>query len=1071
MCDIAQVLESAQRPDERLRKVIDLLRDLVPYTHCALLCAEGVPAPELLLVPAPSEAGLPAVRSVLQRLLVSLQDAAVHHKASALASAAALGWRSHLAVPLVGLDRVVGLLAVGQDAPDAFTEEHLALLSVVASQVAVYLAALATRMQEERYRQIVETSLEGIFQVAADDRFVFVNERMAELTGYTRDELVGQPGEILDMPDDAAATQERRAARHGGDLRKAQYERTLRRKDGSAHWIHVSLVPLVDDRGGYDGFFGVALDIQQRKLAEEALREEERRRHDDLVADRDRLQQILDVLPSGLVIMDASSNVTMLNRAARALLGRNVVGLAREEFNFDARRPDGTALPWHDLPTVRALELGEPSQDVQLLLRHATTGSDIPVLQSVALLRDAAGSTVGIVTALQDISPLKAVEHEREQLLVQTAEARDRLQQIIEFLPVGLILYDGEAQRVGMNRTAVDILGTGVVSRPIDADYHAIKCLDGAPLPYAELPIIRSVFHQEVVIAEQLVFSNPDTGAQTPVLLSTAPLRAEDGTQRGGIAVFQDISRLRALEQEREQLLAQMQATLSASPHAVVVSDAQGQATYMNAEATRLLGPASAARGTTPADRAAILQTVAEDGTPIPPEATATARALRGETVRDVIMGTRQPSTGAQTWVLISAAPIRTAAGEIVGAVNTFADITEQHEHQQARERLLAAEQRAREDLASERARLQRILDVLPEGVVILDAALRVVGMNQAAEALLGVSMLGGQRADFDLGAKRIDGTRLPWAEFPSVRALHTGKTVRGLQAIMRNAATGEDFPVLAGGAPLPDAAGVITGVVAVFQDISVIKAVERQRDRVLAAVAHDLRNPLTSIAGMSQLLQLRSARLEASVRERFVHSLQTIETAARNMTVQISELLDYAQAQTGRQIDLTFEPSDIVALLRRVLAEHQQSTDDHTLELRAQEEPIVAEVDPRRLERAIANLVVNAIKYSPKGGPIVVTAARTAGPDRPWLSIDVADRGLGIPSADLPRIFEQYYRASNVASTIPGTGIGLAGVRHIVERHGGSVAIESVEGKGTTVTVRLPLLQPAPNVEASPNG
>jgi signal transduction histidine kinase len=243
-----------------------------------------------------------------------------------------------------------------------------------------------------------------------------------------------------------------------------------------------------------------------------------------------------------------------------------------------------------------------------------------------------------------------------------------------------------------------------------------------------------------------------------------------------------------------------------------------------------------------------------------------------------------------------------------------------------------------------------------------------------------------------------------------------------------------------------------------VFQDISTMKKLEQQRDRVLAIVAHDLRNPLTSISGMAQLLQLHAERLEEPVRERFAHSLKTIETAARGMATQIGDLLDFAQAQTGRKVDLALEPTDVIALLRGVLAQHQLSTDEHTLELRTAEDSIVALVDARRLERAVANLVVNAIKYSPEGGPVVVAVAQGG----EWLNIQVSDRGLGIPSADLPRIFEQYFRAGNVAATIPGTGIGLAGVRHMIERHGGTVAIESTEGEGTTVTIRLPLPEDA---------
>ncbi len=375
-------------------------------------------------------------------------------------------------------------------------------------------------------------------------------------------------------------------------------------------------------------------------------------------------------------------------------------------------------------------------------------------------------------------------------------------------------------------------------------------------------------------------------------------------------------------------------------------------------------------------------------------------------------------------------------------------------------ERLHVSAQHAQVEARAERDHLQKILSVLPEAVLIYDTEMRLTYMNRTAEALLGANLMGRTRREIDLAARRLDGTPLPWSEIPSVRALERGESSQGLQMLVRTAVG--DIPILTSAAPLQDPDGTPTGVVSVFQDISAIRNLEQQRDRVLTTVTHDLRNPLTSISGMSQLLQLRISQVEEPGRERFAHCLKTIEASAQRMTAQIGELLDYAQTQTGRSPDLTLEPTDIVSLLQRVLGEHRHATDRHTLELRTTEEAIVAVVDPLRVERAIANLLVNAIKYSPQGGPVVVAVERAVGPEGHWLSIEISDSGLGIPSADLPHIFEQYYRASNVASTIPGSGIGLAGVRHMIQKHGGTVTLASNEGIGTTVTVRLPMLQNA---------
>jgi signal transduction histidine kinase len=134
---------------------------------------------------------------------------------------------------------------------------------------------------------------------------------------------------------------------------------------------------------------------------------------------------------------------------------------------------------------------------------------------------------------------------------------------------------------------------------------------------------------------------------------------------------------------------------------------------------------------------------------------------------------------------------------------------------------------------------------------------------------------------------------------------------------------------------------------------------------------------------------------------------------------------------------------------------------EDHDWRLEAQIASLVADVDAARLRRVLDNLLSNAVKFSPTGTEIVVTIDREAVEGREWAVLAVRDRGMGIPAADLPRVFERFYRASNAAGQIAGTGIGLAGARHIVEQHGGSLVAVSVEGDGATFAVRLPLQTP----------
>jgi PAS domain S-box-containing protein len=231
-----------------------------------------------------------------------------------------------------------------------------------------------------------------------------------------------------------------------------------------------------------------------------------------------------------------------------------------------------------------------------------------------------------------------------------------------------------------------------------------------------------------------------------------------------------------------------------------------------------------------------------------------------------------------------------------------------------------------------------------------------------------------------------------------------------------------------------------------------------RLRDEFLAAASHDLKNPLAAIKGLTQLLQRRARRATTPEVRSFAEGLQRIDATITRMTRLIDSLLDMTRVQMGQPLPLDRRPLDLVALARQVVAEQQHSTERHQLRLDVAVPKLVGVWDAARLERLLENLLNNAIKYSPEGGDITLTVRPEAEAGEPWAVLVVQDRGLGIPAADLPHIFERFQRGRNVEGQIAGTGIGLAAVRQLVEQHGGRVTVNSHEGRGTTFTVRLPL-------------
>jgi signal transduction histidine kinase len=229
-----------------------------------------------------------------------------------------------------------------------------------------------------------------------------------------------------------------------------------------------------------------------------------------------------------------------------------------------------------------------------------------------------------------------------------------------------------------------------------------------------------------------------------------------------------------------------------------------------------------------------------------------------------------------------------------------------------------------------------------------------------------------------------------------------------------------------------------------------------RMRDEFLASVSHDLKNPLAAIKGRAQILLRRAEKLGAEDRERIVSGLENIDSSASRMNRLISDLMDIVRLRAGQPLELQREQCDLVNIVRDVVNEHG-SPGDMTIQFVSDVPSLPGRWDAARLERVLSNLLTNAVKYGRPQGTVRIRLSHN--PDAPTACavLTVQDDGIGIPSVDLPRIFERFHRGSNVTGSISGSGVGLAGAKQIVEQHGGSITVESREGEGSTFTVTLP--------------
>ncbi|MCS6909005.1 MAG: response regulator [Anaerolineales bacterium] len=241
-------------------------------------------------------------------------------------------------------------------------------------------------------------------------------------------------------------------------------------------------------------------------------------------------------------------------------------------------------------------------------------------------------------------------------------------------------------------------------------------------------------------------------------------------------------------------------------------------------------------------------------------------------------------------------------------------------------------------------------------------------------------------------------------------------------------------------------------GQVVMLHDVTHFKDMERVKNEFLASASHDLKNPLTAIIGYADLLQ----RVDDPT-ERQLQFIQRIQTASSRMLDLVKDLMELARIDMG--LELRKERLDLHDLLAAELEDFrdQAAVKHQTVHLEPATGPVVVEVDLARMLQVLRNLVSNAIKYTPEGGQITLSASASGQAGQ----FQVRDTGLGIPAPDLPRIFEKFYRVHTTdREGIEGSGLGLAIVKAIVEQHGGQVAVESTLGRGSCFTVTLPLAE-----------
>lgn len=351
-------------------------------------------------------------------------------------------------------------------------------------------------------------------------------------------------------------------------------------------------------------------------------------------------------------------------------------------------------------------------------------------------------------------------------------------------------------------------------------------------------------------------------------------------------------------------------------------------------------------------------------------------------------------------------------------------------------------------------ARLAAIVASSDDAIISKDLTGRIMSWNAAAERMFGWT------ADEAVGQSitiLIPKDRLS-EEVEVLSRIRQGLSVDHFETI-RHHKDGHQIDISLTVSPIRTDDGEIIGASKIARDITeqrrqraIAEEASRLKDEFLAVLSHELRTPLNTVLGYARMLRREDQRMVGDIRER---ALSALERNADALTHLVNDVLDTSRIVTGK-LRLVLQPCKLEGVLLEAIETVRPAAEAKGIALESTIEPgLIVTADPDRLHQVLWNLLSNAIKFTPTGGHVSVRAARIDGA----VAVSVTDTGIGIAEANLPYVFQRFWQADTGTSReFSGLGLGLALARHLMELHGGAIAVESAGlDKGSKFTLTLP--------------
>ncbi|HEX2865690.1 MAG TPA: PAS domain S-box protein [Ignavibacteriales bacterium] len=656
---------------------------------------------------------------------------------------------------------------------------------------------------------------------------------------------------------------------------------------------------------------------------------------------------------------------------------------------------------------------------------------------------------------------LQTLELERAKTEAELEESKRILDALMEFVPEGITIADKKDVKIRMvSRYGEEKLGgthSGMAAGSVAEKWKVFYSDGQREMETENLPLVRAIQKGEVVLNAEVIQVNTK-GQALHLLCNAAPVKNNRGEITGGIVAWRDITErknaeeaLRESERRYKELSAALEiergklaAIIENLPAGVGVSDPAGKIMTFNKAGLSMLGSQAENFPSDLNEYASRFELFYPDGSLMPLDEWPISRAVNGEFVKYYDLKLRNKLTGAERILSYFVEPVRNSHGGVVLIVFVILDITEQ---KQVEESLRVALQH-----------LKFHVDNSPLAVVEFDSEYRVTSWSEKAEEVFG------WKTEEVLGKKIGDFKWVYEEDAPKVEAISTAmfaaKKTSNLHLNRNYRKDGSVITCEWYNSALVDQDGNLVSVLSLVLDVTKREKTMQQLEHTLQnlkrsneeleqfayVASHDLQEPLRMVSNYAQML---SRRYKDRLDDRANQFIEFIVEGSMRMKMLIQDLLSFSRITTKAD---SFAPTDLNLVLLDVTNDLKVTIEENNAKITYEKLPVI-NADSTQIRQVFQNLLSNAIKFRGLDDPEISISAERKG--KQW-SFAVRDNGIGISPEYFDKIFVIFQRLHD-REAYPGTGIGLAICKRIVERHGGSIWVESEEGKGTAFYFTIP--------------